>query len=230
MKKILTLTLFVLQIQAINNIGATAENSVFVFDLNGVLLKLELNISWQAFKEHSGKFTLAKRLGVYGVNRKLLDSACVENKTINKGDSDKFVKDTLAVINPFNTNNEVFEIVRELHTKGYLIFGCANIGEQSLEFLRNKYPDLAKLFDECFSGFQIPRKENGFMTKGNQMAYKELRNMICRKFQKPLKYIIFVDDATDKLSIAQKAVPEFKGIRFTSAGDLRALLQKENVL
>ena len=230
MKKILILTLFVLQIQAINNIGATIENSLFVFDLNGVLLKLELSISWQAFKEHSSRFTLAKRLGIYGVNRRLLDSACVENKTINKGDSDKFVKDTLAVINPFSPNNEVFEIIRELHNKGYLIFGCANIGEQSLEFLKNKYPELAKLFDECFSGFQIPRKENGFMTKGNQIAYKELRNMILRKFQKPLKYIIFVDDATDKLSIAQKAVPEFKGIRFANAGDLRALLHKEDVL
>ena len=225
----LTFLLFTVQLYAYNfkqlHCKLTPENTVFVFDMHDVVLnKMSGRKKIKLFFNHPDKSRFLQRLKTSGINPigKSHEEAdvAIEKEVIYDNDEESYVNSTLELINSFVPNEETLKFIQELHGRGFKIFGCSNLGQKSLEFLKSRYAELAELFNKCFCGFQGPTKENGFLTKQNPQTYRECKAMI-NKFVCNPEHIVFIDDSLLKIKVAE-AAENFQGYQFVNANKLRS--------
>lgn len=208
----------------------TPENTVFVFDFHGVILK-KSGDSVKNFMQHPYRFKFLNRLRKGGIriggNN---DNICVESKFIDSSDDSDYVDETLKLINPHIPDFAAIGLIKTLHEKGFKIFGCSNIGERSLEYMQNKFSNFGNLIKNCFSGLQIPTKENNFATKDKTKTFIDCKNLIIQEFGKCPKFIILVDDSITKINVAEKAAPEFKGYHFFTVKKFEEVLKVKKAI
>lgn len=202
----------------------TPENTLFVFDLHGVVLKFDLN----KVRFNSSIHFLG---GVFNYFFKNSGEQNIEGAVLNAAPNSKtYLDNALATINPHIPNLETIEIIKQLKTSGYQIFGCSNIGKESLAYLNERYPNAFK----DFSAFRTSNPNNNYGKKNKPEAYLETLQIIedalgTDSFSK-IQYIIFVDDTKKNLLVAEKADARFQGILFKSPTKFKKTLTLLKIL
>jgi len=195
----------------------TPENTVFVFDLHGVVLELAPQKPFKPFLKLNNKLGFIKKVFKYFNNKgkKSIEGVMLEDQA----DLDNQI--ALDICNPHRPIYGTVEILKQLKDMGYQIFGCSNIGEYSYKYMCTKYPIAFENFTDCYTSKLI----NNYCKKNNPLAFQETVKMIHGHSVFTPTYIIFVDDTRANLELATQVDSRFYGIYFTNSHQLRKSLQ-----
>lgn len=201
----------------------TPANTVFAFDLHGVIFKIN-------------KSEIAKQAVKLLFKPSLLKMAFYcsfwEDIKILKAQhaSSEQYLDTLIkkypelanhksfgmnLINAQKKNPGTIEVLKALKKQGYKIYLISNVGPKSLKTLQKRHPEVFNLFE----GYSIPTKENNYLRKPNKRVFEHF----IKKNNLESKNIIFVDDKEKHLKSARR-VGIKDTIHFTSSSDLEKRL------
>ncbi|MCL4361366.1 HAD hydrolase-like protein [Candidatus Dependentiae bacterium] len=206
----------------LNSEKITPENTVFAFDLHGVVLNINYleatktilcNLkNYQALKFLLNPIIMYKFFKLVKncyVIEKVIDDFGLQHPAISN------IKDSIInIINCQKINSEMVETIKLLRHLGYKIYILSNIGSKTLSEFVKKNPDFLSLFDGHF----IPSQENGFAHKPHPEFYKLFRE----KFDLEGVKIVFVDDILENVKAAEKE--KFDSILFINNEQCIAIL------
>lgn len=207
------------------------NNTTVVLDFHDVLAKRNYNIALKAFGSMtlSEKCKFLRRLAWFIKNRitkKDKRGLIPDYAFIDPKDSESYRTKALKLVNPFEPEADRLQIVSDLKEKGVDVWVCSNIGSDSLDLLKDQYPEFKQLFEQDLNGVQNPNLDNGYINKKDVLTYTSLRDRI-QADKSSLANIILVDDNVKKLNIAQEALGEVAtAIEFTSTKDTKEVLSK----
>lgn len=207
------------------------DNTAVVLDFHDVLAKRNLNIAFKAFGSMtiSEKCKFLGRLAWFVKNRITKKDKCgliPDYAFIDPKDSESYKEKALRLVNPFEPEPDRLKIVSDLKDKGFDVWVCSNIGDDSLDLLKEQYAEFKQLFEQDVKGVQNPNQDNGYINKKDANTYTSLRDRI-KADRSGLQNMILVDDNVKKLAIAKKALGETATtVEFTSAADTQEVLSK----
>ena len=109
------------------------------------------------------------------------------------------------------------EIMREVKTAGYPVYGLSNWSHETFPLLRHCYPFLPELNDYLLSGMAGVAKPD-----------EEIFRIFLQQIGRQAEDCVFIDDAQVNIDAASRL--GFTGLLFTSAKKLRSDLEKMNIL
>lgn len=208
-------------------IGDINKDTIFVFDLHGVVFKLD---SIKVIKE---AFCLPNKLKflwvamhfktMANVIYSLYQGTVVEKIVLNfdkQFPNLEFISNGLRILNSQAPINESVEIIKDLKKAGYKVYVLSNIGEHSLEILKNKFPEIFNNFD----GIMGTVKNDDYIQKPDIKAFEKF----ITKFDQKKCNIIFIDDQIKNILSARNY--GISSILFTTAYNLRKKLNSLKVL
>lgn len=197
----------------------TPENTIFVFDLHGVILELLPHKALWPFCKLKNKTAFFDKLFKYFFknkqNRKSIEGIMITDRN----DADN--TNNLAIINPHLPIPGTAYILESLKKLRYQIYGCSNIGELSYKYISNKFP---KVFSNLIACYTSQLSQN-YQTKNNKEFFEQAVKFIEQNNSFTPINIIFIDDKTANLKLAAQSDPRFYTIQFKSPKQLRTSLQ-----
>lgn len=126
--------------------------------------------------------------------------------------------DFTQLMNAQAINHATLQVVRDLKTQGYTVVIASNIGEETYAALKDKKPEVFRLFDAAYT----VTHESQYLDKSNPAFFDTC------KVQHEGKQILFIDDQIKNLKKAAQA--GITGIHFTSSQKLREVFFKQGLL
>lgn len=201
------------------------NDTVIVFDLHDVLFQFDASQILPSFWNNPSKLDFLRKIGKYFLANS--ENKSIEGIMIEESASNDTAQGHLRMINPHYINSDIIEIIEELKAKGYRIFACSNIGEESYKLMVQKYPEINGLFEDC----RTSNKKNGYLRKDDLAAYKECYNMVRKRLELGTDpNIIFIDNSKENIQNAEKSNNKTSGIKFDSANQLRHRLTEKGIL
>jgi FMN phosphatase YigB (HAD superfamily) len=198
------------------------KNTVFVFDLHDVVLKLSISKSIKSFFKLNNKSEFIHNIFSY-FGEDLTKQKTLEHYVLTDQNNNSY---KLAVINPHVPNPDTIQILKKLKAAGYQIYGCSNIGEQSYKYIQAKYPEVFSLFTACYTS----QAQHNYIKKNNKQAFVNTVNMIENHAGFIPENILFVDNSQANLNLATQTDKRFQKIHFKNAYRLRKKLKRLHLL
>lgn len=179
------------------------SNSIFVFDLHGVVFNLDLVKVIKIVLKCPHKKLLLKTLlypRILASTLYSLRKGAIAEEILLKlaKDFPKF-KELLPtgfeIINAQKPINDTVELLKALKNNGHQLYVLSNIGEQSIGMLQQQFPDIFALF----SGLVASNSHDGYIKKPHALAYAKYLNTFNHKRSE----IIFIDDRLKNIVAAQ---------------------------
>lgn len=221
-------------IEGLHDKELTRTNTALVFDVHDVItrfsLKSALAAAWKM--DFGNKVHFAKKTVQYFTSNKNPKRAFEGVALEDRLDNNRYVQQAVALMNPHVPKTGTVEILQELQTKGYQVYGCSNIGERSYEYMKSTYPQAFASIIAC----RTSNPANGYSKKTIKTAYEEILDIIKKTREsfdpdiKMPKHILFVDDKRSNLELASSTSPLFKGLLFKSPEKLREHLSKLKIV
>lgn len=211
------------------NCSSIPERTVVVFDFHGVIAKP------RAGKAIKGFFKNKKKSRFIGKLLKKEKGVAYEKAFLNK--DGQLSKDDRRTLNPHTIDEEVVQIARDIKAKGYPVFLCTDMGEDSFNYFKDKRPDLFGE-DGLFCACWCSGRDNCYVCKKEPKAFELCKNMIknwAKKNQvlEPTSFVM-IDDSSSKLDAARIngfSCYKFKNnIKRSAAKRLRRALEIANIL
>ncbi len=203
----------------------SSNNTVFVFDLHGVIFNLSITGVIKDLIQYNHKFKLAlacfNPFLIYDVLALLVNGTVVEKTILDIKTKHKYFQDliplALKITNNQVPNQDIVKLLRNLKNKNYKLLIFSNIGEKSINILEQKYPDVFKLFDNKL----VANKKDNYIGKPSKEAFNKFFN----KFKNYKNYnFILIDDKARNIKAAHDY--NMSGILFTNANKLNKELSK----
>lgn len=204
------------------------DNSIIVFDLNGVVLDLNKT----EFYSKLLKLITFRRTYRFLTSGVLFDiytkwrANCKCGEEYYKLISQKYPQLNLTMKNLIeldscqNLNFQVVEIIKNLKEKGYKVWVFTNMGIDCYNSIYQKYPEVFKLFD----GVQACTEKDNYVCKPNKNAFDLFLKRINSVYQDQRK-IIFIDDRKKNIE-ASNQYNQILGIQFGNAENLKLDLKR----
>ncbi len=185
----------------------TPENTVFAFDIHGVLFRVDHRTKAHIFFTQMPKLTLLKLVinpVFWYKTLKCLDKSQIDECILSCLEKDY---PTIATLRPiyFEMANAqipidtMIALVQELKAQHFSLYLLSNIGPEIFAGLREKFPAIFALFDGWFT----PDASNNFSQKPQAIFYQLFKDYLKNEAQDD-KQIIFIDDRRANLIAAQK--------------------------
>lgn len=204
----------------------TPKNSVFAFDLHGVVLtpnneKLR-TLCWEKFfmvapwrlifnpKVWYHFYTLPKHASSSKIKLDILSTKYPEFQHLKE-----FCNELMVC---YDLNYDTIELIKKLKRKGYGIYILSDIWEEPLAQLQQKHTELQDLFDGQFT----PNVLNHEYSKPQDEFYRAFKEYINQTSDRN-KQIIFIDNAFKNIIGAENNGIE--GVHFHSAHQLKKFLK-----
>lgn len=193
------------------------KEKIIIFDLNGVLINFSIYMLLKHFLSYKQKTNLiicfADPRVIYKTIQLLLKEKVVEKAALDLIKSyPKLQKHSCFILNGINCQKikpGVLDLLENLK-KNNKLFIFSNIGEVSIEILKNKYSELFNNFTNIF----YAKESENYLCKPNKLAFEKVKSNLNTN-----KEIIFIDDKTENLKIADFF--NFKPIKFKSIKQLK---------
>lgn len=222
MSKLFKLTILIL-ISVLTNANISADHStVIMFDLHDVILQFSTKQALSGFWRIPNKLAFLKSVRKYFKSNQAGEHIAIEKFALENPSTLDQQRAVLQTINPHQPNPNMLRLLKELKAQGIRIFICSNIGERSYQELVKRYPDTFDLIDGCI----YSRAQDAYIKKDNPKFWCQISNLIPMDNSK----IIFVDDKSKNLELAQAMVPQIKGLQFKSPDQLRTALIQAGLL
>lgn len=202
-------------------VSNVTQDTIFVFDLHGVIFKLD---PIQVIKEAillPNKLKLLSLIfhPIFIANSiySLLNGSVAEKIVL--GFDKKFpnlgvMHNGLRILNCQIPIKQSVDIIKDLKKAGYKVYVLSNIGEHSLGILKNKFPEVFSYFD----GIMGTKNEDDYIQKPNPLAFEKYLT----KFEQDKEKLIFIDDQMKNVLSAKNC--GISAIIFTSPYNLRKRL------
>ena len=190
-------------------------NTIIVFDIHGVLFKCSY---WKMIKcalsipnkriifflFFKPKFWLSiyRTYRQYKTPEAFFIMLAKQYPQINK-----FKKSFIKIMNLQKPNKQIFKIIKNLKLNGFKLDILSNIGNETFENLKKKFPAVFKNFKNA----HVIKRSNNFISKPNTEAFEPYANLSD-------KNIIFIDDKKANVNAAKES--GLYGIYFSSAQNL----------
>lgn len=208
--------------------NASAQNTIFAFDLHGVLVTPSfsetLSIIWHDLIKIKVLvlllnpivwYYLIKALFGMTISEETVDKLCKRNPQL------VYIKSVLIkFMSAQNIDIKNIEFLAILRAKKYDVYVLSNIWPEALENLLRRFPVLSDLV----TAFYIPTTEKKFNYYKPQVEFFESFKKFLIKKEKHKKQIIFIDNSLRNIKSANKA--GLHGILVRSLDDL--ILQFQN--
>src|SRR3990167_10638441 len=180
------------------------NNPIFVFDLHGVIFKLDKYQVIQEFLKAPAKKNIfiacLNPYFLYIAIRWWLTSQVLEAFIVRMMDKFPIINPNrqaaLQVANALKPIENTVELIKILHGRDHQFYIFSNIGSESLDIIAAKFPGIFSLFN----GIIGSTKEDNYIAKPDKQAFEKFFN----KFQLNPKQIIFIDDKPKNLKIAKE--------------------------
>lgn len=204
------------------------KNTVIVFDLHGVLFSSSwqqiIYLLWQCPYKLRGFILLFNPLLMYTMFSGIYKKQVIEqliNTLVEKHPAFEPIKETaIAVANAQKVNYETLKILKDLHRQDFKLIAFSNIGQQSIEVLRKRHPEIFKLFTQIIH----TSAQDNYIAKPSSQAFAKLLEHVDPQREK----IIFIDDTSKNLKRAQEI--GLQPIRFFNSGILEIMLKNLEIL
>ncbi len=208
-------------------ISKITDDTIFVFDLHGVLFKLDPTEVIKEAIKLPNKFKLLS-VALYptfiiSTFNSLYKGTVAEKIVLNldkKFPNLKFVSSGLKILNAQLPIEQSISIVKDLKKAGHKVYILSNIGEHSLSILKNKFP----LIFEDFDGIMGTDHEDDYIQKPNIRAFEKY----LIKFKQDKNKLVFIDDQMKNVLSARNF--GISSILFTTPYNLRKQLSDLKVL
>lgn len=190
------------------------NKTVFVFDLHDVIIKK----NYARMLSHALKKTYRLDLFciflnprfIYQVMQLLKTSRVPEQYVVELAQTwprlSPFIKVIITMMNEQQPINQTVEIIETLKSNGYKLYILSNIGEQTLQQLQKKLPEL---FNH-FNGIAFVEQQDNWIQKPYPQAFEKFLTT----FNLQSSECIFIDNS--KKNIASATNHGFYGILYTS--------------
>ena len=209
------------------------KKHIFLWDIHGVLLDLDIKQVIKNVFTYNGFFNLAYAVlqpsTAYFFIKKGIKNPVWEGlvlKAVKKFPKLEKHKDYLLdFANCMTVKQDVFNVVKKLHDKGFKNYILSNCGPISFETLSSQYPEHFCLFEKV----QLPSgpnytKKHAIDQNGNPVV---LQNAVKNFGLKP-EQITFVDDSKANIENAKKI--GMKTIYFSSVSDFLKAITELNII
>jgi FMN phosphatase YigB (HAD superfamily) len=172
---------------------------VIVFDWHGVIANFSKTNALSSFYKMDNKLNFFKNLYKFtkrGIIEKQTEWRSITN-ALNKNQQD----DVYALINCHKLNNQMIDIIYDLHKKKYPLALFSNVDKDSLDWFSQNNKQVKRLL-EIFQLIWTPCLENGYVRKSDPKAYQDFLEKFKEKFGD--QDLIFIDDSKSKIKLAQK--------------------------
>lgn len=205
-----------------------SKDTIFVFDIHGVIVKFQTIEAIKKIISAPCKLQLISLIfhPVHIIKSlySLYKGGVVEEVLIKSAQKypklQCLVPTGLEVINSQTPIQQTIDILNELKEKGYKLYILSNIGENSIEMLRKKFPDIFSKFEIIISATE---KDN-YIKKPSIESFNKL---IKASGQEISKFILIDDKPTNILAARSHGL---QSILFTSPYEFRNKLKELNVL
>lgn len=150
----------------------------------------------------------------------------------------RFDNEFYAAANAQKPVKMMIDLIASLHSKGYKLYVLSNIGGQTFEHFKKKFPEIFKYF----SGSYTPDNNNNYICKPNALFYKNFKQYL-KANNKQIKYCFFIDDLeknikaandsnTDILTdvLANNTQCHIFGIRYTDIENLKKTFINKGII
>jgi len=204
------------------------KNTVIVFDLHGVLFSSSwrqvIYLLWQCPYKLRGFILLFNPLLMYTMFSGIYKKHVIEqviNTLVEKHPAFTPIKETaIAVANAQKVNQKTLNILKNLHTQGFKLIAFSNIGERSIEVLRERYQDIFNLFTHVIH----TSAQDNYIAKPSTQAFAKL----LAHLDLGTEQVIFIDDTPKNLKCAQQM--GLQPIRFFNSAVLEIMLENLEIL
>lgn len=180
------------------------ENTVIAFDLHEVIFeKVHFEMALHILKATIKGFIfyLLNPFFLYDV-RKLSSETIIWEDFFSKLKAlypslSRFDTEFYAVANAQKPVKEMVDLISILHNKGYKLYVLSNIGGETFELFKKKFPELFKYF----SGSYTPDKYNSYICKPNILFYTNFKKYVIQN-NNDVKYCFFIDDLEPNIKSA----------------------------
>lgn len=236
----------------------TPDNTVLVFDNHGVLTRFSkraaISAAWNLFRNGGGPediwhrvancfrknkqekadgnfFHFCDRVKRYFYDEEGNDQTFEAFALKERGSNLNYRKQAIRILNPHVSKPDTVELIKRLKQQGYNIFGCSNIGFDSLVHMQNELPDT---FADI-SAWRTANPQTGFRKKKDPQAHAfgETKDLIAKKLGKDVgsMKVVMVDDKRENLEQAKEQA-NFYGILLNKKDPnlLRESLAKAKIL
>ncbi len=197
---------------------ANPENTVFVFDLHGVVFHKDIagmirTIVKAPLSVHSF-ITFINPLFWYDFFTLFFSRGSTEEiicTLAHKYPSlKKYINVSIEIANKQLPTKETVKIIKQLKQQGFRILIFSNIGITTFQKLRKKFPDIFSYFD----GYQVTEPADNWIQKPHKQAYEKFINT----FNLFEYNIVFIDDKAQNIKTAKSL--GIYGIHFNTVKDL----------
>ncbi|HJM69068.1 MAG TPA: HAD hydrolase-like protein [Candidatus Babeliales bacterium] len=180
------------------------DNPIFVFDLHGVIFKLDKKQVVREFLKAPAKRNIFlacfNPYFLYTAMRWWLTTHVLEAFIVRMMDKFPIINPNrqaaLQVANALKPIEETLELIKLLHSSNHEIYIFSNIGSESLAIIDEKFPEVMGMFNGVIGS----TKEDNYIAKPDKKAFAKFFD----KFQLDPKRVIFIDDKPENLKIAQE--------------------------
>jgi HAD superfamily hydrolase (TIGR01509 family) len=215
-------------IQAPTGVPFSPHNTVFAFDLHGVVLTYHYTKIIRLFLRSSKKITLLRSLiniRLWRDTIKLIyNNAIAEEYLVGLGNKypqlAPYVPLGISIANAQKPIKKTINLIKKLKRKGYTIHLFSNIGSTVFADLHVKQPDIVALFDNAIT----PSPTNNYLRKPNQQAFINYQEMLNAN----KKQVIFIDNKLSNVRAGKAS--GMLSIYFTNPGKLKHALTTLKIL
>ena len=198
--------------------------TALVFDLHGVIFRFDPILAVTAATTAISKILLLRTVLnpfiIWDVIKLLHNSAVVEEAIMAIGykypNLKAIIPTALKIANAQIPIIPTVQLIKQMKRNGFRLYIFSNIGEQSANILKTKYPEIFALFD----GILVTESRDNYIMKPSQAAF----NKFLTKFNLEKKQIIFIDDKQSNIHIARTM--GIAAIQFVNPCQCKQLLQK----
>ena len=217
-----------IEIQPQQPFVASPKNTVFVFDLHGVVFQKNLPGMIRAISKaplSMGAFiTLINPLFWYDFLLLLYKVDSAENiiKTLTKKypHLEPYIDISLDIANEQLPTQKTVAIIKKLKEQGFPLLVFSNIGITTFKRLVKKFPELFSYFD----GYQVAEPKDNWLQKPDIKAYKKFIDT----FDLHAYNIVFIDDKKENISAGQAS--GMYGVYFKAIQDLKKHIERLEAL